>query len=301
MTTERSAPRCPPNGSSPVSRPPGYAERSLPRRPEPPLPPSIEPVRVALPLTPPQVVTETFALRFPPAPGAAGAGGRAGATVVLAHGAGSGPDSDVLLAVGRRLAAEGHDVWSFAFPYRALRRRPPDPRPRLLSAWADAVATARREGDPVSPLVLGGRSMGGRMASLLVAEGQPCAGLVLLGYPLRAASRSTSAGRAPSPPRSAHWPQVAAPVLFVQGDRDPLCDLDELDRERRALPAGSDVAVVAGGDHSFAVRVREGRTRAQVLAEVAGTVASWVRTRTADAPPSPSHPPVPTPPEGAEP
>lgn len=240
----------------------------------PPLP-SIEPDRIALPLTPPQAVAETVALCFTPA------AGPPGGTVVLAHGAGSGPDSDVLLAVGRRLATHGHAVLSFAFGYRAAGRRLPDPQPRLLSAWSDAVAAARERWGAQRPLVLGGRSMGGRMASLLVAAGQSCDGLVLLAYPLRpvrAPRRAGGPAAAPGqgPPRSAHWRDVAAPVLFVSGERDALCDLSELDRERAALPRGSRVVVVAGGDHSFSLRARDGRTRAAVLDEVAGAVASWV-------------------------
>jgi len=257
----------------------GYACAAVPRRREPPLPPPpIEPQRIVLPLTPPQAVQETVAVCFaPPGP-------TSGATVVLAHGAGSGPDSDVLLAVGSRLAAHGHAALSFAFGYRAAGRRLPDPQPRLLSAWSDAVATARERWGTQRPLVLGGRSMGGRMASLLVAAGHPCDGLVLLAYPLRPGRAPRRAGGAAAvpgqgPPRTAHWRDVGAPVLFVSGERDALCDLAELDRERGALPRGSQVVVVAGGDHSFTLRAREGRTRAAVLDEVAGTVVSWVDAR----------------------
>lgn len=231
----------------------------------------MKPERTALPLTPPQAVPETTALWFDPP-----AGSTPGATVVLAHGAGSGPDSDVLLAVARRLAAHGHAVLSFAFAYRAAGRRLPDRQPRLLSAWADAVDAALVRWGWQRPLVLGGRSMGGRMASLLVAAGRPCDGLVLLAYPLRPARAAAGQG----PLRTAHWPQVAAPALFVTGERDALCDLDELERERTALPRPSQVVVVAGADHSFVLRARDGRTRTALLDELSGAVAGWVDAAT---------------------
>jgi len=280
MGADRSAPRVTLARGGPARDRLGYACAAVPHRREPPLSPlpSIEPDRIALPLTPPQAVPETLALCF--APAAATPGG----TVVLAHSAGSGPDSDVLLAVGRRLAAHGHAVLSFAFGYRAAGRRLPDPQPRLLSAWSDAVSAARERWGPQRPLVLGGRSMGGRMASLLVAAGRPCDGLVLLAYPLRPARAPRRAGGAAAvpghgPPRTAHWRDVAPPVLFVSGERDALCDLSELNRERAALPRASQVVVLAGGDHSFTLRARDGRTRAAVLDEVAGAVASWVDAR----------------------
>lgn len=220
---------------------------------------------LAIPFTAPQAVPATSGtLRT-------ASTGTPTATVVLAHGAGSGPDSDVLVAVAEGLAARGCAVLSFAFAYRAAGRRAPDPAPRLLSAWRDAIAGARAAGAP-GPLVLGGFSMGGRMASMLAAQDGVGDALVLLSYPLL----SQRAGAAV---RTAHWPALRMPTLFVSGDRDRLCPLDELARERAArLTAPSDLVVVTGADHSLKVPQRP---RSAVLTEVAGAVAGRVASRSA--------------------
>jgi predicted alpha/beta-hydrolase family hydrolase len=120
------------------------------------------------------------------------------------------------------------------------------------------------------PLVLGGRSMGGRIASHLATQGEPCAGLALIGYPLHPAGR-------PERLRSAHWPALRVPVLFVQGDRDRLCDLELLERERRRLPGrtGSRVHLLAGADHGLRMR---GRDPQQVSAEVVTALTCWLAT-----------------------
>lgn len=225
--------------------------------------PSVIQTRVAIPLTAPQAVPATTGLLSVPS------GATPRATVVLAHGAGSGPESDVLADVAHALAEAGAAVLRFAFPYRAAGRRAPDPAARLLSAWRGALAFAAEVGP--APLVIGGRSMGGRVASVLAAEGAGCDGLLLLAYPL--------VGRSGGAPRTAHWPSVTVPALFASGTRDQMCDLDLLNRERRALAGPSELAVLAGADHSFDVRVRDGRTRAQVLAEVAGAATGFVADR----------------------
>lgn len=213
------------------------------------------------------------------------------ATVVLAHGAGSGPDSDVLVRTAAAVAEAGATVVTFAFGYRAAGRRAPDPAGRLLAAWRDVAAWVRDEVAGEGPLVLGGRSMGGRYASLAVAGATDrvgatgdgpaigCDGLLLLAYPLRAA------GRADTPPRTAHWPRLRVPVLFVSGDRDALCDLGELDAARRAhlTAAPSSVHVVRGADHGLRARggagARPDRPPSEVLADVAGAAAAWATAR----------------------
>lgn len=237
-----------------------------------------DPSRLRLDLTPPQVVARSSAVRWSPQ----GDSGRLG--IVLGHGAGTDLADAVLLAVGRGLAERGYPVLTFNFAYAEAGRKRPDPPARLESAFRDAIAVAQQTMDG-RPLVLGGRSMGGRIASRLAAQGEPCAGLALLAYPLHPAkSRAGRSGGLPERLRTDHWPEVSAPTLFVQGDRDPLCDLDVLARERRERLRGSDSAVhvVAGGDHAFAVRKADGRSPGVVLAEIVTTVGDWLDTLPSD-------------------
>lgn len=223
------------------------------------------PACFVVPLTPPQAVAATTALCDVPADDAGGP------VVVLAHGAGSGPESDVLTTVAARLAREGTPVVRFAFAYREAGRRAPDPAARLLGAWRDVLSVVRETYGPARPVVLGGRSMGGRSASMVAAQGEPCAGLVLLAYPLHPPGR-------PDRLRTDHWPALRIPSLFVSGERDPLCDLELLNRERaRSLTgAPSTLHVVPGADHSFRVPAGQGRTRASVLDEIAVRVMSFL-------------------------
>jgi predicted alpha/beta-hydrolase family hydrolase len=218
-----------------------------------------EPLRLRLPLTQPQVVTDTTVLEWRPPAGASGPG------MVLAPGAGSQVTGATLAGVAERLAERGHPVLAFNFAYAERRRPFPDPPARLESAWRDALAFARaRLG---GPLVLGGRSMGGRIATHLAAEGEPCAGLALLAYPLHPPGQSERL-------RTGHWPRLAVPVLFVQGDHDELCDLGLLaiQRRERLTGAPSSLYLLEGADHEFEV---PGRTRGEVLDEVAGAVSGW--------------------------
>ncbi|HWH32456.1 MAG TPA: alpha/beta fold hydrolase [Egibacteraceae bacterium] len=226
--------------------------------------------RLRVPLRRPQAVPEVSALLWEPGRPVDGAAG-----LVLAHGAGTDMTSPLLRAVARGLAEQGHPVLLFNFSYTEAGRKAPDPMPRL-EACSREVAAVARERFGGRPLVLGGRSMGGRVASHLAAQGEPCDGLVFLGYPLHPPRRAGAA--VPDDRlRTAHWPALRTPALFVQGDRDTLADLALLERERAARLAGpSQVHVVRGGDHGFAVRKRDGRDPADVLAEIVGVVAAWV-------------------------
>lgn len=221
------------------------------------------PVALRIPLSPPQAVSETDATLWPPGV----PDGRA--AVVLAHGAGTDQTWPVLRAIAAGVAAAGHPVLTFNFAYAQAGRRRPDPAPRLLAAWQDVIAGARDLVGAERPLVIGGRSMGGRIASLLAADHTaPCAGLLLLGYPLHPAGR-------PEQLRTAHWPELRMPILFVQGDRDALCRPDLLARER-ATHLGhtcSDLHVLKGGDHSFRVR---GRPQDAVASEIVSAATAWL-------------------------
>jgi predicted alpha/beta-hydrolase family hydrolase len=220
------------------------------------------PRRLRLPLTQPQAVAEATLLEW--SPGGLDAG-RLG--LVLAPSAGAQVSQPAFGRIAAGLAASGHPVIGLNFAYAEAGRRLPDPPARLESAFRDAVSFARRLLGP-RPLVLGGRSMGGRIASHLAADGEPCAGLALLGYPLHPPGH-------PERLRTTHWPKLEVPVLFVQGDRDALCDLDLLARERRASlsQTATDLHVIEGADHGFRV---PGRDRAVVLAELVRIVAGWL-------------------------
>jgi len=223
-----------------------------------------------VPLARPRAVTEiTASLWLPSSPWP-------GPALVLAHGAGTDMTNPLLVAVARGLSRRGVPVVLFNFPYTEAGRKPPDPMPVLEACYRDVLSAVRaRLGD--RPVVLGGRSMGGRVASHLAAEGEDCAGLVFLGYPLHPPRRAGAA--VPDERlRTAHWEQLRVPMLFVQGDRDTLADLALLERERAAKlgATASTVHVVAGGDHGFAVRKRDGRTQDEVTEELIGVTHDWL-------------------------
>lgn len=196
--------------------------------------------------------------------------------LLLAHGAGAPMTSAFLESVATGLAQRGLPVLRFQYAYaeRALRegrRRPPDRRPTLLAVHRAAIECARAAFGE-RPLLLGGKSMGGRMASLLATEGVAAAGLVLFGYPLHPAGRPTEL-------RSEHLPAIPMRSLFLQGTRDALCDLELL---REALVPCGDRArleVVEGADHDFRVLKRSGRTDAEVLEQLLDAVDGWERAR----------------------
>jgi uncharacterized protein len=189
--------------------------------------------------------------------------------VLLAHGAGAPADHPVHVGVCTAIAATGLPVAAFNFAYAQAGRRSPDRTDRLLDCYRD-VAEAVAAELPGRPILAGGRSMGGRTASLLAAEGYPFDGLVLLNYPLVGIR-----GGPQSPPRVEHWPQLDLPVLFVHGTRDRLLPAELFEQHLPSLPGPVTVHVVEGADHSFAVLRGTGRTRTDVYGEVAEAVAGW--------------------------
>jgi uncharacterized protein len=192
------------------------------------------------------------------------------ALLVLAHGAGAGMDHPFMDGISRALAGTGIATLRYPFPYMAAGGRRPDPRPLLLATVRAAVATA---GDlmPGLPLLAGGKSMGGRMTSQAAAEAPLPGprGLVFLGFPLHPAGR-------PATGRADHLAGLDLPLLFLQGERDRLCDLSLLRPVIAGLSAPTTLHVVADADHGFHVPRRSGRTDADVLADLARAVAAWV-------------------------
>jgi predicted alpha/beta-hydrolase family hydrolase len=165
--------------------------------------------------------------------------------LLLWHGAGGDVNERSLVAVARAAAAAGGLVVRARFPYRIAGKRAPDRMPVLLASVRETVASARllprAEGRSVA---LGGRSMGGRAASMAVADGLEASALVFLSYPLHPAGQ-------PEKLRDEHLPAVPCPMLFVQGDRDALCDLALLRPVIDRLGKRAELAVFAGADHGM--------------------------------------------------
>lgn len=204
------------------------------------------------------------------------AGAPTGTLAVLAHGAGGHMRDGAMNAAVSELRRRGVDVVRFNFVYRDAGSRRPDPMPRLQACVAAVADHARNALPPVvdarvKRLVVGGRSMGGRAASMLVADGWKCAGLVLLAYPLHPANE-------PGKLRDAHLPRIAAPVLCLNGTRDALCRRDLMDDIVGRLGANWTMHWLDGADHSFHVLKSSGRTDTDVLAEAGAAWSAWERT-----------------------
>ncbi|MEM1452574.1 MAG: alpha/beta family hydrolase [Planctomycetota bacterium] len=199
------------------------------------------------------------------------------AVYVLAHGSGAPMTSDFLESVAPRIAAAaGIAVVRFNYAYaekmaRTGRTTPPERRPALEAVHGAALEYARTRFDGL-PLFAGGKSLGGRIASLMAADGTPMDGLVFLGYPLHPTGKKDRL-------RTDHFPGLGVPTLFVQGTRDALADLDLLHPALETYAGPTKLHVVEGADHSFAVLRRSGREPEDVLEEIAGAVADWVGAR----------------------
>jgi predicted alpha/beta-hydrolase family hydrolase len=192
---------------------------------------------------------------------------------VLAHGAGAGMRHRFMEAIAAALAERGIASLRYQFPYTEAGARRPDP-PAVLEATVRAAVAAAGDIAPGLPLIAGGKSMGGRMTSGAAARGPlpGVAGLVFLGFPLHRPKQ-------PSEDRAAHLSQVTLPMLFLQGTRDELADLDLITGVCARLGPLATLHVVEGADHGFDVLKRSGRTGEEVLDELADTVVAWCRAR----------------------
>ncbi|MFP5311346.1 MAG: alpha/beta family hydrolase [Actinomycetes bacterium] len=193
------------------------------------------------------------------------------ATVVVAHGAGAGMEHPFLHGFTDALNSLGLATLRFNFPYREAGRKFPDRPPVAIAAWRAAVAAARAQaaghGDR-GPVWAAGKSFGGRMASMAVAEGMDAAGLVYLGYPLHAPGK-------PEKIRDEHLYGLTVPMLFLQGTRDTFATPDLLAGVVAKIGANAVLQWVEGGDHSFAVAGKK-RTADEVAASLAGPVADFI-------------------------
>jgi predicted alpha/beta-hydrolase family hydrolase len=196
------------------------------------------------------------------------AAGDARAVFVFAHGAGGRMDDAGMLKLAAAFRARGLSTVRFNFVYREKGSGRPDPMPRLMECVSAVVARVRDELRPPA-LVIGGRSMGGRAASMLAADGFACDGLLLLAYPLHP-------DKQPEKLRDAHLPSIQAPVLCFNGTRDALCRRDLMEATLQRVGPRWTMHWLEGADHSFHVLKSSGRTDEQVVDEVASTTRGWL-------------------------
>ncbi len=195
------------------------------------------------------------------------------ARLLLAHGAGAPMDSEFMNVMAEGLCARRIDVWRFEFPYMVERRRsgkkrPPNRQPELLQCWLEAIREASIA-EPALPLLVGGKSLGGRMAAM-VADTPGVAGLVCLGYPFHPVGK-------PEKTRLEPLQAVTVPTLIVQGTRDSLGSGDEVGGYD--LSSDLDWLWLEDGDHDFKPRVKSGYRRAQHWHTAIEFVAHWIDQR----------------------
>lgn len=192
------------------------------------------------------------------------------ATLVVGHGAGSGMDHPFMVGFTRAMNDAGIATLRFNFVYIENGRRAPDPSPFLEETWraAFAVASDHAKGEPVWA---GGKSLGGRIASMVVADGMPAAGLVFLGYPLHPPGK-------PERIRDEHLYRIEAPMLFLEGTRDPFATPELLHGVIAKLGDLATLVSIEGGDHSFNVRGAK-RDAREVGAGLAEPAAVFMRER----------------------
>jgi len=188
---------------------------------------------------------------------------------VLAHGAGAGMRHPFLETVAQLLGERGVGTLRYQFPYMERRASRPDPPAVAAAAVRAAVAEAGRVA-PGLPLVAGGKSFGGRMTSTAQAEAPlpGVRGLAFLGFPLHPPGR-------PGDSRAEHLAQVQVPMLFLQGERDDFADPTLLKPVIKRLGARATLHLVEGGDHSFHVLKRSGRTDVDVMSELVDAIVKW--------------------------
>lgn len=191
-------------------------------------------------------------------------------TVALAHGAGAPMDSPFMNAVATRLAETGLRVARFEFPYMAKRRRegtkkPPDRAPVLLQTWREVIDRLGRE-----RLIVGGKSMGGRIASMIAAtleqEGTPVSGVACLGYPFHPPGK-------PERLRTEHLETIGTPTLILQGERDPFGKRDEV--VAYGLSKAVQLHWLADGDHGLKPRKASGRTESENIEEAVAVLVEF--------------------------
>lgn len=192
----------------------------------------------------------------------------------LTHGAGGDRSSRDLKAMSSALAGLGHLCVRADLPYRTARRKSPPAAEKSVAGFLELFGRAGQEaGAGHRGWVAGGRSYGGRVASMAAAEGLLAAGLIFFPYPLHRPGD-------PSHPRTGHWPRIELPCLFIQGTKDPFCDVAVLEKELQALGSEYKLLLVEGGDHSLKVPAdkaagTKAKSQEAVAAGLAEDVSGW--------------------------
>lgn len=189
--------------------------------------------------------------------------------LVLGHGAGAGMRHPFMAQVAEDLAEHGIATFRYQFPYIEQGRKAPNPAPILMATVRSAVEAAKKA-LPGVPVLAGGKSMGGRMTSSAAAKEplEGVRGIVFFGFPLHAPGKASS-------DRAAHLFDVQVPMLFLQGTRDNLANLDHLRPVCKKLGKKATMHIIEGGDHSFNVPKKLGRSKEEVYEELAKSVAEW--------------------------
>ena len=196
----------------------------------------------------------------------------AAATIVVAHGAGAGMEHPFMSGFTRAMNTLGFATVRFNFPYREAGRRFPDRPPVAIATWRAARDAAAARGADGEPIWASGKSFGGRMASMAVADGMPAAGLVYLGYPLHPPGK-------PEKARDEHLPGITVPMLFLQGRNDPFAIPNEqLDELVARIGPTATLEWIENANHSFEVKGAK-RPAAEIGAGLAPRVVEFVRGR----------------------
>lgn len=193
-------------------------------------------------------------------------------TIILGHGAGANQLSPFMRLFASGLAERGLDAITFNFIYTENKKGAPDPKAKLESCYKAVIDTAARHKNlKGNRLLIGGKSMGGRIASQVAAEGDDrIAGLVFLGYPLHPPGQ-------PQKLRTDHWPAIKAPMLFVQGTRDSLGTPDEIKPFLKKLKLDASIYVIETGDHSFKVQKSAGVAQDVVYERAMDRIIEWAK------------------------
>ena len=207
---------------------------------------------------------ETSAIYEPPS----GPHAADGIVFICAHGAGGNMNDKSVLQTASTFRARGVGVVRFNFLYKERKSGRPDPMPKLEQCYTAVVSKVREEVSP-RKLVIGGRSMGGRAASMLAAAGFDCDGLLLLAYPLHPPGQ-------PEKLRDAHLPSIKVPVICFNGTRDPFITRALMEDALKRVKTDWEMHWIEGADHSFHVLKSSGRSDAEVQAEIAEKSRRWM-------------------------